>query len=66
MRKNILSAALLLLASAQAGRLDDVARRRGFHPDALKSLEKRGLGVGERAAEKRRYYNDDTAGMLPS
>ena len=55
---------LLLLRSTFAGRLDDVARRKGFHPNAMKAFENRARGVGSEAASKRQYYNNETSSKL--
>lgn len=54
--------ALVLIGSALAGRLDEVSRRKGFHPQALRDHELRLRGLDERATHQRRYYNNKTKG----
>ena len=51
---------VLLLGGTLAGRLNDVARRRGFHPQALRDLAARSQGVEESSSTKNRYLNQDT------
>lgn len=60
--KRIIWLILLLIGSALAGRLDDVARRKGFHPNAVRDLERRAQGVGHEAATSRRYYSESSKG----
>lgn len=55
----------LLLASAFAGRLDKVARNKGFHPNAIRDLKAHSVlasrGAGHHAQTERKYYNEDSA-----
>ena len=51
----------LLLGSVLAGRQDEIARRKGFHPNAVRDLH--ATKMRERAAkskEKTRYLNANT------
>ena len=59
--KSMLFLSALLLGSTLAGRLDEVARRKGFHPNAVRDLH--AAKMRERAAQskaKPRYLNANT------
>lgn len=68
--KHLLAAGALLLATVSAGRLDRVARNKGFHPNAIRDLEAREelqrRGAGSQAQTERRYYNDKSASTRSS
>lgn len=63
--KHLLAAATLLLGAGSAGRLDKVARNKGFHPNAVRDLEVRSelnrRGAGSQAQTERKYYNENSA-----
>lgn len=56
---------VLLLSTVLAGRLDELSRRKGFHPQALRDLELRSRGLSHEITHKRRYYNEKTKGSAP-
>lgn len=65
--KSMLFLSALLLGSTFAGRLDEVARRKGFHPNAVRDLH--AAKLRERAAQskaKPRYLNDNTKSKIRS
>ena len=64
MWKTSLFLSALLLGTTFAGRLDEVARRKGFHPNAVRDLHAAKLREREEQAKvKPRYLNDNTKSM---
>ena len=62
--KSLLFLGTLLLSSTFAGRLDEVARRRGFHPQALRDIEIRARALPkEQEKVTHRYLTSETKSM---
>jgi hypothetical protein len=60
-------ASFMLVGATFAGRLDRVARNKGFHPDALQALAQRShpQAQAEQVRTKARYLNARTESTLP-
>ena len=59
--RSILLLSAVLLGSTSAGRLDDVARRGGFHPQALRDLEIHARALPkEQEKVEHRYLTSET------
>ena len=59
--KSTLFFGVLLLGSTFAGRQDEIARRKGYHPNAIRDLHNAKLRErAEQSKAKPRYLNDNT------